>query len=101
MSYPRNVQVNLPGEGRCPFTAALGVPRERVTMAEEGGTMRFGRLRASALAVGLAGMFSLMMVLPGLAASSTVTVTPASLSFTSWYFYDDTNDIPSTTEDPL
>lgn len=34
------------------------------------------------------------------AATTTQVVTPATLSFTSWYFYDDMNDIPSTTELP-
>ena len=54
--------------------------------------MVFGRFRASALASGLATMLSLVMVLPGLAATTTATVTPASLAVnaTSWYFYNDT-----------
>jgi hypothetical protein len=51
------------------------------------------------LSIVLAGVTSAMMVIPGLAASSTVTVTPASLSATSWYFYDDVTDIPTTTQD--
>jgi hypothetical protein len=62
--------------------------------------MRFGRFRASALSLGLAVMLGVMSVVPTLAASSsTVTVTPASLSATSWYFFNDTNDAASVTED--
>lgn len=34
------------------------------------------------------------------AATTTQVVTPATLSFTSWYFYDDVADVPSTTEVP-
>jgi hypothetical protein len=43
-----------------------------------------------------------LLISPGsaIAATSNQTVTPATLSFTSWYFYDDTNNIPSTTEVP-
>jgi hypothetical protein len=65
--------------------------------------MQLGGFRSSALALGLAGALGMLTVLPGLAANPTVvTVTPASLQVdgTHWYFYNDTNDAASTTEDP-
>lgn len=49
--------------------------------------MRFGRIRASALAFGLAGMLGLLTVLPALAANTTVTVTPADMQ--GWFFCND------------
>src|SRR6187431_1409581 len=83
--------------------------REATTMcrmdtksAIAGGCMSFGRFRASVLAIGMAGMLGVLSVVPGLAASSTVVVTPASLAVnaTSWYFYDDTNDVPNASQVP-
>jgi hypothetical protein len=62
--------------------------------------MSFVRLRSALAALGLASVLGVSSVVSGFAASSTVTVTPATLSPTSWYFYDDTDDIPSLVEDP-
>jgi hypothetical protein len=55
------------------------------------------RLRSSVLAFGLAAMLGVLTAFSGFAATTNVTVTPSSLSATSWYFYDDTNDAPSLT----
>jgi hypothetical protein len=60
--------------------------------------MHFARFRSPVVALVLAAMLGIVSVVPGLAASSTVTVTPGSLSLTSWYFYDDVLDAPSTTQ---
>lgn len=62
--------------------------------------MRFGRIRVGALALGLASFLSVAMVVPGLAATSVVTVTaadlesskPAAMTNGKWFFYDDNTD---------
>lgn len=61
--------------------------------------MKLARLRSFVAAAGLAASLGVSAAVPGIAASTTVTVTPATLSAVSWYFYDDANDIPSTTQD--
>src|SRR4051794_10179682 len=60
---------------------------------EYGGNMSHRRLRSSAFALGLAGLLSVLMAVPGLAASSTVTVTPGNMG--GWFFTDDQHDNPS------
>jgi hypothetical protein len=64
--------------------------------------MEVVRFRTSAFAVGLAGVLGLLTAMSGLAATSTVVVTPATLALdaTSWYFYDDVTNQASTAEDP-
>jgi len=64
--------------------------------------MRLDRAGRVALALGLAGVVSVLAALPGQAAGvTTVTVTSATLQVdaTHWYFYDDTSDVASTAED--
>jgi hypothetical protein len=58
------------------------------------------RLRSSVFAFGLAAMLGVLTAFSGFAATTNVTVTPASLSFASWYFYDDTGDVTSTSQLP-
>jgi hypothetical protein len=57
---------------------------------DDGGIMRFHRVRTSVLATGLAIALSVLAVVPGLAASSTVTVTSGNMS--GWFFWDDRFD---------
>jgi hypothetical protein len=94
MSYGRDAPVDIVRSAR--FVGRVHNRRTRE------GFMSLGRFRSSVLAVGLAGMLGVLTVVPGLAASSTVTVTPATLALdaTSWYFYNDVNNQASTAEDP-
>jgi hypothetical protein len=57
------------------------------------------RLRSSVLAFGLASILSVLTAVSGIAATTNVTVTPQSLSATSWYFYDDVGEAASVAED--
>ena len=52
--------------------------------------MRIRTFRASALALGLAVVVSMMMAVPGLAANTTVTVSPGDMH--GWFFCDDQSD---------
>jgi hypothetical protein len=52
--------------------------------------MRFGGIRVGALALGLAGLLSAVVVVPGLAATNVVTVTPGNMQ--GWFFVNDQTD---------